>query len=210
MRESQVALLTIVSSPYTGPNPFPYSHPPNPIHCAYYTGTDIPPPPSSAPALSVNPPPASSGGVQARDPEPAKCKTVQTTATVEYLCVVTQLVYPPPDIISKTGVLTTRVPDFCAQPPKRSTGQIPEGDIVCPLSYPYFAQTDVECCVYCSEQYKSFVAAGFIPSGLDCQCLINRGTNYPGKSKFCPRGIQPYALGAKKGQALLGACGKAP
>jgi hypothetical protein len=64
--------------------------------------------------------------------------------------------------------------------------------------------------VACSEQYKDFVAAGFIPSGLDCECLVNRGTDYSGKSKSCPRGIQPYALGVHQGHALLGACGKAP
>ena len=125
-----------MSSPYTGPNPFPYSHPPNPINCAYYTGTDIPPPPSSAPASSANPAPAASGGVQARDAEPAKCTTIQSTATVEYLCLVTQLIYPAPVQLSKDGVLTTRVPDFCAKPPKKSTGEVPDGDKIYDLGYP--------------------------------------------------------------------------
>jgi hypothetical protein len=126
-----------VFSPYTGPSPFPYPHPPVPINCAYYTGTDIPPPPSSAPASSANPSaPASSGDIQARGPEPAKCKTVQTTVTVEYLCIATMIISPPPIQTHGKGVLTTSVPDFCAQPPKRSTGEVPDGDKVFPLSYP--------------------------------------------------------------------------
>ena len=188
-----------LARPYAGPSPFKYSTPANPETCSLYTGTDIPPPPSSS---------AASASLQARDADPATCTTVQTTITVEKLCTITQLIYPAPSTARKNSVLTTSVPDFCASPPKDSTGEVPDGNKVFDLGYPYFARTAVECCIYCSEQYKNFVASGFIPSGLDCECLVNTSGDYPGKSNFCPHGIEPYAFKKGKGHALPGACRK--
>lgn len=192
--------------PYKGPHPFTYSDPVNPVNCGYYTGTHIPPPPSSVPPASSLP----ASSVQARNADPAQCSTVKTTQAVKYLCIETDLIYPPAVKISKKGTLTTKVPDFCAAPRGKPTGNGPAGNVIFDLSYPYFAQTLVECCIYCSEQYKDLVAAAFIKSGLDCECLINNGTRYAGRSSYCPRGIEPYALGKKKGNALLGPCAKAP
>jgi hypothetical protein len=193
-----VPIFLTLSSPYRGPKPHSYPNPPNPVNCAYYTGSKIPPPPPSS----------SSAGVQARDPEPARCRTTTTTVPVEYLCIETDIGDPPAVRTHKKGVLTTSVPDFCTTPPKRSTGEVPPGDLVFPLYYPYFAQTAVECCVYCSEQYYNLVASGFIKSALECECLVNNGTNYSGKSKSCPRGIQPYSFGKHDGHALPGPCFK--
>jgi hypothetical protein len=128
---------------------------------------------------------------------------------VEYLCIETDLVYPPPVQTHKKGALTTSVPDFCTGAPKIPGGN-GVGNSIYPLSYPYFAQTTVECCIYCSEQYYNLVAAAFIPSGLDCQCLVNTAGRYPGKTRFCPRGLKTYDLGAKKGHALPGPCRRDP
>jgi hypothetical protein len=73
-----------------------------------------------------------------------------------------------------------------------------------------FPLTVIECCVACSKAYiTNLVASGFIKSGLDCQCLIDKTGNNPGKSNICPNGIQVFKPKLKKkGNVILGPCGK--
>lgn len=132
--------------------------------------------------------------------------------TVEYLCVETDIGYPPAATVSMDGVLTTRVPESCTANPKatRHKDNTPPGDVVFPLMYPYYPFTAVECCVACTQQYDNVVASAFIPEVFTCECLINNGTNYPGKSQVCPRGIQPYAFQKASGFALPGPCRSKP
>lgn len=185
------------SRQYSGPHQFQYPHPANPRSCSYRTEKETSPPPSAA-TLDIG------------DANPSSCQTTTTTMTVERQCTVTEIIYPNPVKVHQKGVLTTSVPEFCASTPQKSTGELPDGDNVYSLGYPYFAQTAVECCVYCSEQYYNLVASDYIRGGEDCECLVNRGNTYSGKSRVCPRGIQPYEFRAKLGSALPGPCRVAP
>jgi hypothetical protein len=195
----------------------PSSVPGGGTNCNLYTGTDIPPPPTSSGFLSRVP----SSSLAARDldeleaRDPAKCtSTVKTTTTVtvKKICTTTQIATPPPSIIPHTGTLTTKIPTFCGGSPGINTASgVPSGDVVSLVfGYPYFPQTLVECCVACSKEYTAnLVAAGSIKSVLECQCLIDTTGNNPGKSKICPNGVQVFDLKPKpKGNAVLGPCGK--
>lgn len=163
--------------------------------------------------------------MQERELNAAICTTVKTTVTVEADCTETDLVYPPAYKTHKKGTLTTSVPSFCTNQPVKPKGGTGKGNTIFDLSYPYFPQTFVECCVQCSlcsrlrserssnslagsEQYYDLVAAAFIKSGLDCECLVDTDGNHPGKSNFCPHGIEPYVLGTKPGNTLPGPCRK--
>ncbi|KAK3614846.1 hypothetical protein LTR56_026974 [Elasticomyces elasticus] len=83
---------------------------------------------------------------------------------------------------------------------------IPNRTLVRPLAYPYFAQTYAECCIACHKQFDNLVAAAFIKSGLDCQCLLVTSDDYPHKSQFCPNGKVPYGFHKGKGNAFAGPC----
>lgn len=179
--------LTSIPKPYTGPKPSSYLTPANPVHC-HYTGS-------------------SEQNVQTVDVDAATCATATATKTISYICKETYLIYPNPVLTHKKGTLTTQVPSFCTNQPVRvlSNGA---GNSIFDLSYPYFAHTTVECCIYCPEQYYDLVASASIKSGLDCECLVDTDGNYSGKSAFCPHGLEPRHLGSKPGNALPGPCRK--
>ncbi|KAK4904465.1 hypothetical protein LTR49_026096, partial [Elasticomyces elasticus] len=178
----------LVGTPYDGPHPYIEPTIKHPLHCTLYTGKDILSSPASASAV-----------VKVRGAVKAACATTTTTVPVEkartlYSGEALQNVSPPPLQVSQIGTLTTSVPIYCTAAPRVIDGTIPNGTLVRPLAYPYFAQTHAECCIACYKQFDNLVAAAFIKSGLDCQCLLVTSDDYPHKSQFCPNGKVPYAF----------------
>jgi hypothetical protein len=120
-------------SPY---RPVTTSIPSGSTNCNLYTGTDIPPPPTSSDNISLIPSSSLNArdvdGIEARDP--AKCTTTvstTSTVTVKKICTTTQIASPPPSIISRTGTLTIKIPSFCGGSRGINTySALPSGDIV--------------------------------------------------------------------------------
>ena len=90
-----------------------------------------------------------------------------------------------------------------------SSGSGDGNDVVFP-QYPLYPRTLIECCAACDVQFENVVAAGFIPSASECECLVNVNGTYPGKSNKCPLGVENYDFGmpVEKGRILPGACGR--
>jgi hypothetical protein len=129
------------------------------------------------------------------------------TLTTKYIFSVS----PPPFIIyaDASVTLTTTIPADCAGPAYYPNSNGMDGDEIVPVDYPYFAQTDVECCLVCATM-ENCVASAFIDSGLDCQLLM-RTTPLTGgnTSNMCPLGIEdyPFDMSEPDGNTFPGPCG---
>ena len=138
-----------------------------------------------------------------------KCKTTITTTKTRYVATITetQTATPPPNTISRTGVLTTTVPAACAFTPYEAQSQ-PEDTAVFFAEYPDQPSTRVECCVVCAKT-KNCVAAAQLPAG-ECQLLTTTVHQGSGESGKCPLGIVDfdYSVSNPDGFVLPGPCGK--
>jgi hypothetical protein len=160
-----------------------------------------------------------------------RCTTTLTTTNTffdhtVYTSTYTFYVEPPPAQVTEnpTAILTLTVPSACASSAHVApTGadNLPPGLNIYPMSYPYFASSSLDCCLIC-HQFTDCVASAFIPSGGECDLLINGSPaigpdllDIPGPGG-CPSGIIDYKFGPPVEQTNIddsvyifpGPCGK--
>ena len=136
----------------------------------------------------------------------ARCPKTEVTITVTSVTAVkstyTETEYPAPDLKFKTKkTLTTTVPTECAGPAYTGVPGNPfdDGDMITIAVYPYFPQTDVECCVLCynSAAFPNCVASAFGAGSLECELLVKvNATKGEPTSAQCPVGIENFGFGA--------------
>ena len=151
-----------------------------------------------------------------------KCPKTEVTVTDtvrdgKTTTIYTETFFPAPSLVFKTKkTLTTTVPAACATLAYEG-GDNPNGEpgdfINVFTVYPYFPQTDVDCCVLCydSVNFPNCIASAFISDALQCELLQKVNATAGEKtSKKCPIGIENYDFGVQSADGFIypGPCGR--